>query len=432
MLRGVGTALALPWLEAMAADKRRRNGPPVRMAFLYVPNGAHMPDWTPPEVGDRFSITPILEPLRPFGREILVLSGLAQDKARDHGDGPGDHARSMATFLTGAHPRKTDGANIRAGISADQVAAGVIGRDTRLPSLELGCDESAQSGNCDSGYSCAYSSNISWRSESMPMAKEVDPRLVFDRLFADGGPAAASTARALRQHYRKSILDLVAEDARRLDARLGGADRRKVDEYLTSIREIERRIEAATAPAEPPRGAVRPSGQPGDYREHIRVMFDLMALAFQADVTRVITFTYANEPSNRSYHFLGVPDGHHDISHHGGDAEKQRKISKINRFHVEQFAYFLGKLKAAREGDKAVLDRALIVYGSGISDGNSHDHANLPILLAGRGGGTIVPGRHLRFPGETPLNNLFLSLLDRVGAEVPYLGDSTGRLPFLS
>jgi hypothetical protein len=432
VLRGFGTALALPWLEAMAADKRRRGGPPIRLAFLYVPNGAHMADWTPPEVGNGFSITPSLKPLAPFRRELLVVSGLAQDKARDHGDGPGDHARSMATFLTGVHPRKTDGANIRVGISADQVAAQTIGRDSRLPSLELGCDESAQSGNCDSGYSCAYSSNISWRSESMPMAKEVDPRLVFDRLFADGGPVAAGSARALRQHYRKSILDLVADDARRLDARLGGVDRRKIDEYMTSIRELERRIESATTPSEPPPGAVRPSGPPSDYREHIRLMFDLLALAFQADVTRVATFTFANEASNRSYHFLGVADGHHDVSHHGGDPEKQRRIGTINRFHVEQFAYFLGKLKAAREADQTLLDRSLIVYGSGISDGNSHDHANLPILLAGRGGGTVVPGRHLRFPGETPLNNLFLSLLDRVGAEVPYLGDSTGRLPLLS
>jgi Protein of unknown function (DUF1552) len=432
VLRGVGTALALPWLEAMAADKRRRGGPPIRMAFLYVPNGAHMPDWTPAEAGPGFSITPILEPLAPFRRDILVLSGLAQDKARDHGDGPGDHARSLATFLTGVHPRKTDGANIRVGISADQLAAQTLGRDTRLPSLELGCDESAQSGNCDSGYSCAYSSNISWRSESTPMAKEVDPRLVFDRLFSNDAPAEAGTARGLRQHYRKSILDLVADDARRLDARLGGADRRKIDEYLTSIRELERRINASSAPAKPPKGAVRPSGIPADYREHIRLMLDLMALAFQADVTRVATFLYANEASNRSYQFLGVAEGHHDISHHGGDREKQRKIRTINRFHVEQFAYFLGKLKAAREGNQTLLDRVMIVYGSGISDGNSHDHGHLPVLLAGRGGGTIVPGRHLLFPGETPLNNLFLSMLDRVGVEVPYLGDSTGRLPFLS
>jgi Protein of unknown function (DUF1552) len=228
VLRGIGTALALPWLEAMAADKHRQGKLPIRMAFLYVPNGAHMPDWTPAEAGPGYAIMPLLEPLASFRRDILVISGLAQDKARDHGDGPGDHARSMATFLTGVHPRKTDGASIRVGISADQLAAQTLGRDTRLPSLELGCDESAQSGNCDSGYSCAYSSNISWRSESMPMAKEVDPGLVFDRLFTNDAPAETSTARGLRQHYRKSILALVADDGRRLDARLGKADRRKI------------------------------------------------------------------------------------------------------------------------------------------------------------------------------------------------------------
>jgi hypothetical protein len=433
-LRGLGTALALPWLEAMApALAADGSGPPIRMAFLYVPNGIHMAEWTPPAVGTDFALPKILEPVAPFKKELLVLSGLAQDKARDHGDGPGDHARSLATFLTGAHPRKTDGANIRVGVSVDQVAAQVIGRKTRLASLELGCDHSAQSGNCDSGYSCAYSSNISWRSESMPMPKEVDPRLVFERLFSNNAPREAASARAIRQAYNKSILDLVADDARRLNERLGSADRRKMDEYLTSVRELEGRISgAADAPVTPPADATKPSGIPEDLKEHIRLLFDMIALAFQADLTRVVTFMYANEGSNRGYPFLGVSDGHHDISHHGGDPTKHAKLLKINRFHMEQFAYLLEKLKSIREGSGTVLDHSMIVYGSGISDGNSHDHANLPILLAGRGGGALAGGAHLRYPDNTPLNNLYLSLLDRVGVQPKFLGDSTGKLPYLS
>jgi hypothetical protein len=438
VLRGVGQALALPWLEAMGAGASRADGPggqvspPVRMAFLYVPNGVHMRGWTPAETGAGFALPPTLQPLGPYRDDLLVLSGLAQRNAAPLGDDGGDHARSLACFLTGIHPLKTEGANIRAGVSIDQVAALQIGRRTRLPSLELGIDPSAQSGSCDAGYSCAYSSNISWRSASLPMAKEIDPGLVFDRLFGSRSYRGSAAERLKRARYERSVVDLVHEDARQLRGRLGMNDRRKIDEYLTAIREVELRIDRAEAPQDrrPAPGLVRPRGIPKDLREHIRLMLDLLALAFQADVTRIGTFMFANEASNRSYPFLNVPDGHHDLSHHGGDAAKHEKIQAINRFHVEQLAYLLGQLRSIREGDGTLLDQVMLVYGSGISDGDRHNHDDLPILLAGKGGGTIRPGRHLNYDAQ-PLNNLFLSMLDRLGVTIERHGDSTGRLPRL-
>ncbi|MCS6850905.1 MAG: DUF1552 domain-containing protein [Gemmataceae bacterium] len=436
VLRGIGTALALPWLEAMAplragaGDSR----PPRRMAFVYVPNGVHMPDFTPAAVGPNYELPYLLEPLAPFKNDILILSGLTLDKARPNGDGPGDHARAMAAFLTGRQPRKTAGADIRAGISVDQLAAQKIGDQTNLPSLEIGCDRGLQSGNCDSGYSCAYSANLSWRTESTPVPKEVDPRLVFERLFSNERRGELAESRARRDRYRQSILDLVADDAARLKARLGATDQRKMDEYLTSIRELELRIQRAAAGSvkEPPKPDMAPpTGIPKDYQEHIRLLTDLLVLAFQADLTRICTFVYANDGSNRSYPFIGVSEGHHDLSHHGGSKAKHEKLKKINRFHLTQFAYLLDKLKAIREGDSTLLDQCMIVYGSGIGDGNRHNHDDLPILLAGKGGGSIRPGRHLRYPKETPLMNLYLSMLDRLDIHVDSFGDSTGRLPGL-
>lgn len=434
VLRGLGTAVALPWLEAMApaaalAGSASKSAPPLRMAFLYVPNGVHLPDWTPATEGADFVLPPTLQPLAPFQDQLLVLSGLSQDNGFAHGDGAGDHARALASFLTGAHPRKTDGANIKAGISVDQLAAQKVGRTTRLPSLELGCDRGAQSGNCDSGYSCAYSSNISWSSESTPVAKEINPRLVFERLFSNGVAGEQGASRARRERYRASILDFVTEDARQLRHRLGRTDGRKVDEYLTSIREIERRIETASQDNEPDAPDYpMPEGIPSDFQTHARLLADLMALAFQGDLTRISTFMLANEGSNRSYKEIGVPDGHHNLSHHGGDPEKHRKLAQINTFHIEQLAYLVGKLQAIREGDGTLLDNLMLVYGSGIGDGNRHNHNDLPVLLIGSGGGTIQPGRHIQYARNTPMNNLFLSMLDRMGAEVDSLGDSRGRL----
>jgi hypothetical protein len=341
----------------------------------------------------------------------------------------------MSAFLTGSQPRKTHGADIRAGISFDQFLAQRVGDATRFPSLEIGCEPSRTAGNCDSGYSCVYNSTVAWRTESTPVPKEVNPRLVFERLFGNNKVDEAVEARAKRERYRKSIIDLVNEDARTLQATLGASDQRKLDEYLTAIREIERRIERAgqdAAPKAPPPGAAPPNpGVPKDFPEHVRLMNDLLVLAFQTDATRIVTHVFANESSGRGYPNIGVPEGHHDLSHHGRDAKKQEKIRLINRFHVSLFADLVTRLRDVKEGEGSLLDRCLIVYGSGNSDGNAHNHDNLPILLVGRGGG-VLAGRHVRYPRETPLTNLFVAIADRMGAATSRFGDSTGKLNQLS
>jgi Protein of unknown function (DUF1552) len=438
VLRGLGVSVALPLLEAMRpapliarpADPEQKS-PPLRMAFLYVPNGVHMPDWVPRSDGADFELPAILEPLKAVKDDLLVLSGLSLKPARALGDGGGDHARAMASFLTGCHPRKTDGADLRAGVSVDQVAAQRIGRATRFPSLEIGCEGGKSAGECDHGYSCAYQSNLAWRSETTPVAKEINPRLVFDRLFGTS-PGASGGDLERRDRRRKSILDAIGEDAKRLRTVLGTADRRKIDEYLTGVRELEERIARNRSALD--LGVTkypRPLGIPADYQEHVRLMGDLLVLAFQSDLTRIATFVFANDGSNRSYRTALVSDGHHDLSHHGGDVAKQEKIRRINRFHIAQLAYILGKLKGIPEGDGTLLDHCMIVYGSGISDGNSHSHDDLPILLAGKGNGTIGTGRHIRYADGTPLTNLYVALLDRMRVNVDGFGDSTGRLPSL-
>jgi len=433
VLRGLGAAVALPMLDAMrpalplaVAGSQMR--PPQRMAFLLVPNGVHVPDWTPQSIGYDFQLPHILEPLHRVQDDLLVLTGLTHHKGRPNGDAAGDHARACATFLTGCQARKTHGANLRVGISADQIAAQQIGQATRFGSLELGCERLGLSGNCDSGYSCAYSSAISWSSVNTPLAKEVDPRAVFERLFSN-----PDTGEAKRDLYRKSILDFVAEDARSLKNRLGRTDQQKLDEYLTGVRQIEQRIVRAELQGRSqllnPTGLKKPTGIPDDYQEHVRLMGDLMVLAFQNDLTRVCTFMMANEGSNKTYRFLGVPEGHHQLSHHGNDPEKQNKIRKINRFHVTQFAYIVERLKSIQEADgSTLLDNSMVLYGSDMSDGNAHNNENLPILLAGQGGGTIDSGRHVRYEQETPMSNLLVSMLNRVGAKVDQIGDSTGPL----
>jgi len=440
VLKGLGVSVALPFLEAMNPATVLGTEPaaaaralPRRMAFFYVPNGVNMREWTPSSEGRDFTLHGSLASLEPFKRDMLVLSGLTVDKARANGDGPGDHARAMAAFLTGCQPRKTAGADIRAGISVDQLAAVRVGNATRFPSLEIGCDGGRLAGNCDSGYSCAYSSNLSWRSEATPQPKETNPRAVFDRLF--GGSLREETGRAseMRAQFNQSILDFVRDDAADLRGRLGTADLRRLDEYMTSIREIERRLQASDLPAPTaPAGAARPTGIPTSYRDHMRLMADLLVLAFQTDVTRICTLVFANEGSNRSYREIGVSDGHHDLSHHGNNREKLEKIAQINTFHMEQFAYFIGKLRDTREGDGNLLDNSMILYGSGNGDGNRHNHDDLPILLVGKGGRTLDTGRHIRFGRNTPLCNLYLGLLERMGVDVPRFGDSTGRLSGLS
>jgi len=430
-LRGMGVSLALPLLEGMAPGAVGPPAtPPKRMAFLYVPNGIHMQAWTPAREGADFELPAILAPLRPYKDDLMVLTGLTADKARPHGDGPGDHARAMASFLTGCQPRKTAGANIKVGVSVDQLAAQRIGSTTKFASLEIGCEGGRQAGNCDSGYSCAYSSSISWRTESSPVAKETNPRLVFQRLFSvEAKPGEVASLKAAA--YRRSLLDYVAEDARQLRGRLGSTDQRKLDEYLNGVREIEQRlarVEQGSDTKGVPGRYRSPSGFTRSMQEHLRLMSDMLVLAFQADLTRICTFVFANEGSNRPYREIGVSDGHHDLSHHGRKAEKLEKIQKINTFHIEQVAYLLGKLKGVKEGERTLLDSCMIAYGSGNSDGNRHNHDNLPVLLMGKGGGTIKPGRHVRYRRETPVNNLWVSILERMGVRVERFGDSTGRL----
>ncbi|AMV26020.1 hypothetical protein VT84_16595 [Gemmata sp. SH-PL17] len=436
-LKGLGTAIALPFLESFAVAAPAAPavaGAPKRLAFVYVPNGVNMAAWTPAAEGKLKELTGILEPLNSFRDHINVISGLTLDKARANGDGPGDHARAMSAFLTGRQARKTHGADIRAGISADQHVATVIGDKTRFPSLELGIERGQQAGNCDSGYSCAYSSNLSWRGESTPNAKECDPKAVFERLFGGVDPKELAEARAKRELYNKSVLDFVMEDAKGLNATLGSGDRKKLDEYLSSVREVEQRIqkarEVSRAPVPKPNMAA-PTGVPKDLQEHMRLMADLMVLSFQTDLTRVATLPFANEGSNKPYKMIDVPEGHHDLSHHGSDATKLAKIKKINTFHMEQFAYMLGKMKAVKEANgSCLLDNVMIVYGSGNGDGDRHNHDDLPILLAGRGGSTIESGRHIVFPkrANTPITNLYLALFERMGAPASSFGDSTGVL----
>ena len=431
-LQGLGTAVALPWLEAMAPSRvlaaNAASSSPLRMAFVYVPNGVNMADWTPQGEGTDFELPFILDSLKPHQKDLQVLSGLAHRTADANGDGPGDHARASASFLTGVQARKTAAVDIRAGVSVDQIAAGKIGNLTRFPSLELSCDKGQQAGACDSGYSCAYQFNLAWKSPTTPLPPEVDPRLVFERLFASNDPSETKENRARRRQTQQSILDFVLEDARQLSGRLGTTDRRKLDEYMTSVREIEQRIERSEKFAEVNPNYPKPDGIPADYAHHIRLMFDIMALAFQTDSTRVATFIIAHDGSNRSYPTIGVPDGHHDLSHHGGNKAKKEKIARINQFHVQQFATFLENLKSVREGERTLLDNSMIVYGSGISDGDAHAHNDLPVILAGRGAGTLTPGRHVRFDKDTPMTNLYLSMLDRMGVKEPRFGDSTGKL----
>jgi Protein of unknown function (DUF1552) len=435
VLRGLGVSLALPWLEATGAIAKAAVAAPAptRMAFVFVPNGVSLEHWTPKIEGYGFKLPQTLEPLAPVRDDLLVLSGLTHDKGRANGDGAGDHARSASVFLTGSQPRKTDGEKIRSGISVDQLAAQAVGQKTRFSSLELGVDPGRMAGNCDSGYSCAYSSNISWSSESTPVGKEVNPRLVFERLFAGGKASEVDKSQQQREALQKSVLDFVADDAKRLQSKLGRNDNRKLDEYLTGVREIERRIGTRSAkPLEVDVDYAIPDGIPGDYQDHMRMMCDLMILAFQTDSTRIATMMFANAGDNKNYRMIGVPDGHHDLSHHQNDAEKLAKIAKINRFQIQQFSYLLQKMKSIKEGERTLLDNSMIVYGSGISDGNRHNHDNLPILLAGSGGGTIETGRHVRYDLETPACNLFMSMLDRMGVDTPFIGDSTGRLTGLS
>ena len=434
-LRGIGAAISLPVLDAMtpafAATTRLASNSPRRMAFVYVPNGIIMKDWTPQAVGTQFELPRILKPLEQLRQQVTLLSGLTQNTGRALGDGPGDHARAAASFLTGVHPKKTAGADIQSGISVDQIAAQKIGGNTRFASLELGCEDGRLVGNCDSGYSCAYSNSISWRTTSTPMPPEINPRAVFERMFGDSDETPE--ARVKRLSYNKSILDFVLDDTQRLKGDLGKTDRRKLDEYLDAVREIERRIEVAEHDSKQFVPTIeKPAGVPVEFADHVKLMFDLMTLAFQADLTRISTFMMCREGSTRTYREIGVSDAHHPLTHHRNNPEWIEKVTKINCFHLEQFAYFVNKLKSTPDGDGTLLDRVMVVYGSGLADGNQHTHADLPVLLAGAGNGAIRPGRHVRYPKETPMNNLYVAMLDHMGIPPEHIGDSTGELQHLT
>jgi len=433
-LKGLGAAVALPMLDAMtpafAAPALKQT--PTRLAFTYIPNGVTLEAWTPAAGGRDFAFTRILKPLEGLREHTLVITGLAQQNANALADGAGDHARAAACYLTGVHPRKTAGADIQAGVSVDQIAAGAIGGDTRYPSIELGCDESRTVGNCDSGYSCAYTNSLSWRSPTSPMPPETNPRLAFERLFGGIDAGLDPATRAIRRRERRSILDVVAERTNALVGSLGPSDRRKMDEYLTSVREIERRIEIAERDTrEVTPDFEMPSGVPVLFADYASLMFDMQAIAFQADLTRVSTLMLGREGSLRTYPEIGVPDPHHPLTHHRDNPEWIEKVTKVNVLHMELFAKFIAKLAATPDGDGTLLDHSIVVYGSGIADGNKHTHEDLPVVVAGHGGG-LLGGRHLVYPTNTPMTNFYLTMLDRIGVKEETIGDSTGRVEHLT
>jgi hypothetical protein len=430
-LRSAGTVIGLPFLDAMVpalgwAQGAVRPGS-TRLCFVYVPNGMVMQDWTPAVQGRNFEFTPILRPLERFREHTLILSRLMCHNANALGSGPGDHARASASFLTGAHPRES-GSDIFAGVSADQLAAQAVGHQTRFPSLELGLEDTRMVGLCDARYSCAYTSSISWRTPTTPLPPLTNPRHVFERLFGNAQANADRGTAERRARYRRSILDGAVEEARDLHASVGPADRRRLDEYLESIREVERGLERFQGSAAGSPGIQRPAGTPADYAEHARLMYRLQALALEADLTRVITMMVGRESSIRAYDQIGISESHHQLSHHRNDPAALAKLTRIQTYHMGFFAEFIARLQATRDGDATLLDRSMIVYGAGISDSNRHIHENLPVLLVGKGNGKLTSGRHIEFRRDIPVANLHLALLDRIGVRPERLGDSTGVL----
>ena len=429
-LRGVGATLALPLLDgmvpALSALRATAAAPTRRLGIVYVPNGIFMNRWTPAGDGTSFELTQTLEPLAPFRDRIVVLSGLS-NKQGDAlpGEGAGDHARAAGAYLTGVHPKKTEGADIQAGVSMDQIAAKVLGAETQLASLELSLDSKEPVGSCDPGYSCAYANTLCWRSPTTPLPMENDPRAVFERLFGSSDSTDPAVWRVRREEDR-SILDGLTRKVTRLKRDLGPGDITKLDEYVEAIRDVERRIHNAEEQSarELPR-IDQPAGIPSTFEEHAKLMFDLQTLAYQADLTRVTTFMLSHETSQRAYPEIGVPDAHHPLSHHGGDADKIAKLVKVNLYHARLFAYYVEKLRSTPDGDGSLLDHVTIIYGSGMSDGNTHNHHDLPTLIVGGGAGRIKGGRHLRYAKYTPVTNLFVSLLDKLGVPVETIGDST-------
>ncbi|YCM46437.1 DUF1552 domain-containing protein [Verrucomicrobiaceae bacterium 227] len=436
-LRGVGAAVGLPALESMtplmAAAGRgvgvNAKGSPLRMAYLTIPNGVNVEHWRAKGSGANFQLGKSMAPLEGLKQDFQVFTGFAHKHATAGPDGAGDHARSNATFLTGQRAKKTAGSDIKIGVSVDQVAAREAEKFTRLPSLELTCDGVRTSGHCDSGYSCAYQFNLSWRSETQPMTPESSPRQAFERLFGAGAGKDRAQSLAQRLSSQKSILDFIADDAKAMHKHLGRNDQQKLDQYLTGVREIERRVEKSESLGSPIDPGVPAPGEPRTYEEHIKLMMDMMVLAFQTDSTRISTFLLAHDGSNRSFKEIGVSSGHHNLSHHKGAAENLDQIQKIDQFYLTQLAYFLQRMKDTEDVDgSSLLQNSMIVYGSGISDGNRHNHDDLPVIVAGGGGGAFTPGRHVDLRDEVPLSNLYVRMLNEFGVETKRFGDSTGSL----
>ena len=430
-LQGIaGASVALPLLDAMipalTAQTRTAAAPKLRLGFVYVPHGAVLDKWTPIGDGTTFQFNQILAPFEPFKQQMVIVSGLANKAAESQGDGGGDHARSGPSFLSGVHPKRTEGEDVRAGITVDQIAAQHISQDTPLPSLELGTEDTGLVGVCDVGYSCAYMNSIAWRSPSLPLPMEINPRVIFERLFGDGSNAAE---RAQRKQEDRSILDSVTIEAAKLNSGLGQRDRTIVTEYLDNVREIERRIQKAekqvASQVEVPDS---PIGVPESFDEHAKLMFDLQVLAYRAEITRVSTFMLARDLSQRTFPQIGVPEPHHSVSHHGNNPAQIAKLAKINTYHASLMAYFFDKLRATPDGDGNLLDHSMIMYGSSMSNPNEHNHFPLPLLVAGGGAGQLKGGRHLKFPERTPIANLLLAVLDKSGIHMDTLGDSTGKL----
>ena len=431
LLRGAGTAVALPFLDAMTPALTAATARPVRMAFVYVPNGIDMRHWNPSYEGPLQELPRILKPMEPFKQDMTLLSNLTHNGGRALLDGAGDHGRCCGGYLAGVQPRKTM-VDIKAGISCDQIVANDIGRQTRFPSLEVGLEDARQAGDCDSGYSCAYTNNLAWRGDAQPLPPLLDPRALFERLFGNGANLTPEQKR-LQTKQRRSILDFVTGDTKALQANLGPTDKRKLDEYLSSIRDIERQLAKAehdNAQINP--GMDKPYGVPADFAEHFKLMTDMMTVAFQADLTRVMTFLVSREGSSRAYREIGIADGHHPLTHHQNKPDMMEKVAQINVYQITQFAAWMEKLKSIREGDGTLLDNAMIVYGAGLSDGNRHTHEDLPTIMVGRGGkglnGGIKTGRRIVYRKETPMSNLFLTMMDRMGTKVEHFGDATGRI----
>jgi len=434
-LRGMGALVALPMLDAMVpalSELSPTAAKPVkRLGFVYLPNGAVMPSWTPEGEG-ALELSPTLSPLEPYRDQTVVLTRLAHGQAEALGDGNGEHSRASAVWLNGVHPKHTEGADVRAGVTADQIAAAELGKETPLPSLELAIDLDFLVGNCENGYSCAYMNTVSWRTPTTPLPMENNPRVVFERLFGDGGTREQRIAEMRRD---RSILDSVTDDLALLERDLGAADRQRVDQYLDAVRAIERRIqlsEARGADSVLPENLARPAGIPDSYEEHVTLMYDLVALAFQADLTRVFTFMVGRELGGRTYPQIGVPEGHHGLSHHRNNPDSLVKLAKINTYHVELFTRFLERLQTTPDGDGSLLDSSLVLYGGGLGDSNDHAHFDLPVAVVGGKGTGWRGGRHLRYPKDTPMTNLLVSMLDKVGLPAEQFGDSTGQLTALA